>query len=620
MKRVVLCVSLCCSLGCFSQSQENEFEEFDAFGRPIEVRPAYLPVYNTRQVRASTPSGAEDLQPLQDGVTVVASDTSTSALYFADLSENAVKKVSFDSAPSRLAVSKDAVFAVLRDTGSVARVGLLERSIEAQRSVCPAPRGISHDPARGRVWVACASGELAALDPETMEVVTTYHVDADLRDVVATPQGIYVSRFRAAEILRIDPNSGAISQRVALPTSQGTGASSNTAWRMAPGAHGLSLLVSYQESSDQEIPLVEEDFGEGSSYGGGSPFDAPPSTCSQGIVSSISAEVEIDEVGEMTAPPTATCLAPTPLPVDIDANACGHVVLRGSEVPSFTEFQTSASSCDDILTGASHLHKDRTPLAATTLPSGDYVIAHRGENLQLRVATRAGESRDLMLSTTAPMHLGQRLFHATTSAGIACASCHPDAGDDGHIWRFERIHEDNRDLGHAGNVAFVRRTQNLRGGIEGKLHWDGEFEDITSLMSDVFSQRMGGFTMHSSDGEAIKDWLNALQPQSGMTLAPTEALAVDHGKDLYESAEVGCTNCHGGEKHTDYKLYDVGTGGTFKTPTLRGISQRHQLMHDGCAKTLRDRFDPACGGSNHGDLSDLTADDLDDLTTYLKTL
>jgi len=44
-------------------------------------------------------------------------------------------------------------------------------------------------------------------------------------------------------------------------------------------------------------------------------------------------------------------------------------------------------------------------------------------------------------------------------------------------------------------------------------------------------------------------------------------------------------------------------------------------MHDGCAATLADRFDPACGGGDlHGKTSHLTPAETGDLVAYLKSL
>ena len=43
-------------------------------------------------------------------------------------------------------------------------------------------------------------------------------------------------------------------------------------------------------------------------------------------------------------------------------------------------------------------------------------------------------------------------------------------------------------------------------------------------------------------------------------------------------------------------------------------------MHDGCAATLRDRFNPACGGDRHGVTAQLISGQIDDLVAYLSSL
>jgi cytochrome c peroxidase len=94
------------------------------------------------------------------------------------------------------------------------------------------------------------------------------------------------------------------------------------------------------------------------------------------------------------------------------------------------------------------------------------------------------------------------------------------------------------------------------------------------------------------------------------------------GKELFESAAAGCSGCHTGTKFTDNKSYDVGTsrGELLQVPSLRAVSYRAPFIHTGCAKTLRERFDPACGGAKHGNASALTATQIDDVVAYLETL
>ena len=55
---------------------------------------------------------------------------------------------------------------------------------------------------------------------------------------------------------------------------------------------------------------------------------------------------------------------------------------------------------------------------------------------------------------------------------------------------------------------------------------------------------------------------------------------------------------------------------------LVGIASRAPFMHDGCAKTLKERFtNTACGGGDqHGKTSQLSDAQLDDLVAYLESL
>ena len=53
---------------------------------------------------------------------------------------------------------------------------------------------------------------------------------------------------------------------------------------------------------------------------------------------------------------------------------------------------------------------------------------------------------------------------------------------------------------------------------------------------------------------------------------------------------------------------------------LIGIAYRKPLMHDGCAQDLHARFDPSCGGAQHGKTSELSEAEIADLIAYLETL
>ncbi|MCG8556711.1 MAG: c-type cytochrome, partial [Proteobacteria bacterium] len=122
--------------------------------------------------------------------------------------------------------------------------------------------------------------------------------------------------------------------------------------------------------------------------------------------------------------------------------------------------------------------------------------------------------------------------------------------------------------------------------------------------------------------EALRDWLFALEPKP----APRSQAdpAVKRGAGLFASADLACATCHSGPKLTDNSSQDVGTGRPgelFQVPSLRAIAYRAPFMHNGCAQSLKQRFDKACGGGDkHGRTSRLSPAQLDDLVAYLESL
>lgn len=202
--------------------------------------------------------------------------------------------------------------------------------------------------------------------------------------------------------------------------------------------------------------------------------------------------------------------------------------------------------------------------------------------------------------------VGHDTFHVNAGGGLSCASCHPGGGDDGRTWNFVGIGP--------------RRTQLFNMGIKDTLplHWDGEFSNMNELLLDVFVQRMGGQNLQLAEAEGLQDYIDTLRPNTRIRAADDAAAL--RGKALFETAEVGCTECHSGPKLTNNKTVDVGTGGLFQVPSLIGVAYHEPFMHTGCAATLRDRFSADCGGSKHGNTQSLSAQQIDDLIAYLESL
>jgi hypothetical protein len=246
------------------------------------------------------------------------------------------------------------------------------------------------------------------------------------------------------------------------------------------------------------------------------------------------------------------------------------------------------------------------PVAIAYAPDGRLFIQNR-EPAVLDIVDAVGTVGHLQLSATSRADSGHVLFHGNAGANIACASCHPEGGEDGHTWFFDTFG--------------ARRTQAIRGGIlpTAPFHWSGDMTTFGDLAHAVLGTRMGAGDFAPAYADVLAQYVDHLPALAQPT--PPDAAAVDRGRALFEDPTVGCTSCHTGVLLTNNATVDVGTGGMFQVPSLRGIRWRAPYMHNGCAATLRDRFDATCGGGeSHGHTAALASSQLDDLVAYLVTL
>jgi cytochrome c553 len=232
--------------------------------------------------------------------------------------------------------------------------------------------------------------------------------------------------------------------------------------------------------------------------------------------------------------------------------------------------------------------------------AGKYIVQSR------EPATLSFEDgTSVALSDESHADSGHQMFNMNSGIGIACASCHPEGGDDGHIWRFPEG---------------LRRTMPLEGGVleRAPFHWDGTLADMGTLVNAVMVTRMGLAELPSEPQiEALGAFLEQLP-----NLPPADdldAAAVKRGEGIFRRSDVACASCHSGPQFTNNQLADVGTGGSFVTPTLLGVGLRPALFHDGCAKSVVQRFG-VCGGTAHGKPELLSADERLDLIAFLRSL
>jgi YVTN family beta-propeller protein len=233
----------------------------------------------------------------------------------------------------------------------------------------------------------------------------------------------------------------------------------------------------------------------------------------------------------------------------------------------------------------------------------------------------------------------------TTMRWIACASCHPDGHNDGRVWH---------------NPEGLRKTQALFGVAHTHpLHWSADRDEVQDFEYTIRGRLMQGSGLldgslkpkegfhpieleedlagRSKNLDALAVYCNSFE----FTLSPhipapgklsPQAM---RGKALFESAAVGCANCHSGPYYTDsslkkpFNLHDVGTGNgdpsekmgpKYDTPTLLGVYRTAPYLHHGKAATLRDVLTTCNKADRHGKTSHLKDGEIDDLVAFLQSL
>lgn len=576
-------------------------------------------------VATTTPSSAPNPVPISGGTLSVTADGDYLVMSDPDVDRILVfavdgmqpvaeLKLEPGDEPGRVIEGGEGLMHVaLRRGGGIATVDLSSMSLE-RRDACPAPRGIAYDPASDNIHVACASGELVTMPAASGQPTRTLHLDLDLRDVVVQGNHLLISRFKSAELLILDSDGNEIDRKrpgFYRQEARQVDYEPAVAWRMVPLQEAKSGSVAIVHQRGQVDPIG----------GSGTPATVYyGSNCADVILHSAVTVFTGQDTGSEDESPVSDPLVnvggigAVVLPVDIAAAPDGFTLAvagAGSEMVVQTNTQTVRSmDVTDLCDTSGQLI---TPVAGEPMaldygPDGALYVQTR-QPAKIHKIVGGSVVEKFEIPGKRQRHVGHAMFHrrATEFAGIACASCHPEGGEDGRVWKFA--------------TSGDRRTQTMAGGVldTAPLHWSGDLDGLGALMDEVFVSRMGGQLPPPDRLEELGNWMNEIEHiPSG---PPNDEAATQRGRELFDSAAVGCANCHNGAKFTDNTTVNVGTGEPLQVPSLNGIKHRAPFMHTGCAKTLRDRFNPECGGGDaHGKTSHLSEAELDDLIAYLEAL
>lgn len=510
-------------------------------------------------------------------------------------------------------------YTVLRGAAAVADFNIATGKVK-RVPTCQAPRGVAYEAGPNLVHVACATSELVSFDADTWESVRHIAVARDLRDVVVTERGLVVSRFASAELLRVDA-AGEVSligePRVPPACTEPTvmfrlvsqGGYLHAAHQLATtdvvlGRAGRNECAVEQTASAYWRAPISEVLDLAGAAPAGSDAGAADDdrgywaqfvTATDQVPARDESWLRDQDVHHLAL------LGKSVGPMDLAVHAGGRVV--ASVAGNF--WQEGAPT---ILTWDHDDALDEARLSAFRVAGMVTSVAFDG---QAKWIAQSREPAGLYFEDGEVLFFGGRsvnntshsLFHMNSGAGVACASCHPEGGQDEHVWRFPRG---------------LRRTLPLGPtALGGPYDWDARNFDIQQLLSRVLNQQMShDFVPTWQQSDAFGAWLGQLPPPSPGVISNIGA--VGRGRAAFSDA--GCAACHTGATYTDRATHDVGTGDAFETPSLLGVGGRSRLLHDGCAATLRDVLG-ACGGdSTHQVLERLSLQQVNDLMAFLSTL
>ncbi len=551
-----------------------------------------------------------------DGTKAWAADPDRDTVHVIDLTAKTSADVALTAGdePGRLVVDgAGRLHVALRRGGAVATIDPVAKTVLSRTAVCTAPRGLAYDATSDSVYVACASGELVTLPAAGGAATRTVMIAPDLRDVVLAGGTLYVSTLRTADVMQIAAD-GTIAAHLPQPS---LGGAPSAAWRLTttPGG-GLGAVM----QSAITTAISTKPGGYGGLGCGGAVTNPAIAQWTLGTTPSV----------------TGFELPAAAMPIDVAWDSGGNaavifpgewkmpgafqvMMMNGSAVPLIkrhahgTDIPPPPPPTGGSDDGGAFTEDAGPPCMAgmqSTVPGQAIAVAFDAQGT-LYVQTREPATlvvdviampTTITLATTSRDDTGHAIFHSDQGGGIACASCHLEGGEDGRTWVFDGLGP--------------RRTPTVLGTVAGTApyHWMGEEKDLPTLYEGALA-RMDGLPLADDQIQAETAWMQALPEPPQL---PGDATSIANGKALFTSA--ACDSCHSGAQFTNNLNEDVGTGGAFQVPPLKGVGWRAPYLHSGCATSLTSALDTTCAPAGHGQATTLSALQIADLAAYLKSL
>jgi len=262
----------------------------------------------------------------------------------------------------------------------------------------------------------------------------------------------------------------------------------------------------------------------------------------------------------------------------------------------------------------------RRPTAVAPSPDGTFVyVAGTLDDTISVVEIGSGQRRATISLGPRPeptaADRGERLFYSAKlshDGWMSCHSCHTD----GHT---NNLVSDT--LGD-GSYGAPKRVPSLLGvAATGPWTWTGSMARLEDQVRKSIMTTMHGPKPADAQVADLSAFLNSLAPPPPSVTGnrPVDSPAVLRGREVFEARK--CASCHVPPEYTSPERYDVGLtdevgNHEFNPPSLRGVSQRDALLHDGRSRSLDEVFRK----ERHPRGLVMTPQEIADLVAFLKTL
>ncbi len=267
------------------------------------------------------------------------------------------------------------------------------------------------------------------------------------------------------------------------------------------------------------------------------------------------------------------------------------------------------------------------PLGVATSLAGDvvYVANYLRNSVQVVSLKSFAVSREIDLGGASSPSLARRgaaiFYDARRSLDqwYSCHTCHLEGGTNA-------VATDTLNDGTSRTFKTIPPLFDLP--RTGPWTWHGWQRDLSAAMHKSLTSTMLGEAPTNEDVAAMLAFFAELKrPVTPYSVDDRRNRdAIERGKEIFAGETAACAECHSGELLTDGQIHDVGTGSAsdkyegFNTPSLKGVSLRLRLLHDGRATSLAELLTEHHRPEDVSGTDGLSDQQRTDLIEFLKTL